>query len=211
MGVNWDQYAQAYKAIYLALNGGNPESVPWGQYAQALKAIHNVLITELETLMKLDGSRPMNFGHSSLEFTEINYAETYYPLVNPLSSIGTRFVFWKGGIYAYEPDYNVPAVVLYKTEDGAPSWTNLGVIVYNQATYGGLCFTTYGEGDVIFDPFGIIQMKKDIEIAAGKKFLSAVDTALGYKANGVAGVDGSFSTADGKTVTVTKGIITSIF
>ena len=34
--------------------------------------------------------------------------------------------------------------------------------------------------------------------------------AVGFKAAGVAGVDGSFTTADAKTVTVTKGIITSI-
>lgn len=38
---------------------------------------------------------------------------------------------------------------------------------------------------------------------------SLVD-ALGFKVNTVAGVDGSFTTVDGKTVTVSKGLITSI-
>jgi len=37
-----------------------------------------------------------------------------------------------------------------------------------------------------------------------------LDAVLGFQVNGVAGVDGSFTSADGKTVTVTKGIITSI-
>lgn len=37
-----------------------------------------------------------------------------------------------------------------------------------------------------------------------------LDAVLGFQVNGVAGVDGSFTTVDGKTVTVTKGIITSI-
>jgi len=34
--------------------------------------------------------------------------------------------------------------------------------------------------------------------------------AVSYKVNAVAGVDGSFTTVDGKTVTVSKGVITSI-
>jgi hypothetical protein len=38
----------------------------------------------------------------------------------------------------------------------------------------------------------------------------AVNATTGFKVNGVAGVDGTFTTADGKTVTVTKGIITAI-
>jgi len=37
-----------------------------------------------------------------------------------------------------------------------------------------------------------------------------LDAVLGFQVNGVAGDDGSFTSADGKTVTVTKGIITSI-
>lgn len=37
-----------------------------------------------------------------------------------------------------------------------------------------------------------------------------INPTTGYQINGAAGVDGSFTTADGKTVTVTKGIITAI-
>lgn len=42
------------------------------------------------------------------------------------------------------------------------------------------------------------------------KLGGVVDPAAGFKVAGVAGVDGTFDTADGKTVTVTKGLITSI-
>lgn len=41
-------------------------------------------------------------------------------------------------------------------------------------------------------------------------FASTVDAVAGFKDNGVAGVDGSFTTADAKTVTVSGGIITAI-
>ena len=46
----------------------------------------------------------------------------------------------------------------------------------------------------------------------GNVVLSAgsVDAAGGFKVNGTAGISGSFTTADSKTVTVTNGIITSI-
>lgn len=37
-----------------------------------------------------------------------------------------------------------------------------------------------------------------------------LDAVLGFQVNGVAGVDGTFTSDDGKTITVTKGIITSI-
>lgn len=48
------------------------------------------------------------------------------------------------------------------------------------------------------------------QVAASVGTDKTFDSIGGFKVNGTAGVDGTFTTADGKTVTVTKGLITSI-
>ena len=57
----------------------------------------------------------------------------------------------------------------------------------------------------------IIGNRMDINIAGDISggYDKTIDMGF-YKAAGVAGVDGSFTTVDGKTVTVSKGLITSI-
>ena len=37
-----------------------------------------------------------------------------------------------------------------------------------------------------------------------------IDAAGAYHVNGTSGVSGTFTTVDGKTITITKGIVTSI-
>lgn len=46
--------------------------------------------------------------------------------------------------------------------------------------------------------------------ANGLKVLGIIDTTTGYSVNTTAGVSGSFTTLDGKTIIVTNGIITTI-
>jgi len=38
---SWGDYTKAFREIYLALNGGDPDSISWGDYSQALKAIYD--------------------------------------------------------------------------------------------------------------------------------------------------------------------------
>lgn len=56
---------------------------------------------------------------------------------------------------------------------------------------------------------GIFQQTGDYNLT-GNSTISGNMSAAGFKVGTTSGVDGSFTTADGKTVTVSKGIITSI-
>lgn len=60
---------------------------------------------------------------------------------------------------------------------------------------------------VLPDTFDVNLYRSAVDVLKTDDLLDAV---LGFQVNGVAGVDGTFESADGKTVTVTKGIITSI-
>lgn len=62
-------------------------------------------------------------------------------------------------------------------------------------------------GDFIIT--GTINQTGDNTIIGNLKATN-IEATAGYKINGVSGVSGTFTTVDGKTVTVTNGIITSI-
>ena len=124
----------------------------------------------------LDGSRPMNFGHSTLEFTEVLFDARYYPEIVPVMTLG-NMMFMRTILSMYEPTYDSPGLYLYKTTGGVPDKTKVGVVLYNQAMFGGLYFKTVGEGDIIFDPFGVIQAKKDVVMTDDKMIDLGNDTA----------------------------------
>ncbi len=65
-------------------------------------------------------------------------------------------------------------------------------------------FYVYGDGRIRIVDVELSRSAADVLHA------NATFDAEAYKVDGTAGVDGTFTTADGKTVTVTKGIITSI-
>ena len=60
-----------------------------------------------------------------------------------------------------------------------------------------------------YDIGGTIYRWRDLHLSRNAYVAGFVDGAS-FKVGGVAGVDGTFESADGKTVTVSKGIITSI-
>ena len=135
----------------------------------------------------LDGSRPMtgkfqgkdakfSLPHSTFEIREKLFSENYYPEMYPTCSLGFRYMFLTGGIIAWDPDYNFPGITFYKSDEGVIQSDYWGTLVYNYPTYGGLYFAT-SIGNIILDPYGIVKLQKDIEIASGKKFVSDVVVA----------------------------------
>lgn len=77
----------------------------------------------------------------------------------------------------------------------------------------------FTNGHTYFDYDGSLYFRSGIDgtnkvdlYATGDMVLNSgsLDAYTGFKVNGTAGVSGTFTTNDGKTVTVTKGIITSI-
>jgi len=67
-------------------------------------------------------------------------------------------MFFKSGLYIYEPIGNVPAIALIKSALGVPSLTDVGSIRYD----GHLRFLTSGAGDIILDSVdGLVRLADD--------------------------------------------------
>lgn len=148
------------------------------------------LMAELETLLKLDGSRVMtgkfqgkdakfSMANTSLEIAERSFGGAVYPELLPMSSMAMKYMWITGGIIAHSPDFDYPGITFYKTTDGQPDPTKAGYMVYNLPMYGGLIFGTLGQGDIIFNPVGETKIPRagDITLLSGK-ILDAVNAVL---------------------------------
>ena len=110
---------------------------------------------------------------------------------------------------------------LYRSAPNVLSMPDKFLIIRTYATYSAFASKVVGDS---YDRWAM-KCSGNMEWGAGNAaadvnlYRSAVDVlktddlfdaALGFQVAGAAGVDGSFTTVDAKTVTVTKGLITSI-
>lgn len=97
-----------------------------------------------------DGLTTFKSDNAQVSIGELTYLGVKYPEFQPLSSGSTKYFFFQGGVYAYDPSANFPVVVLYEHSLGIPS-SNMGFISYNNASYGGLILGTTAY-DITFAP-----------------------------------------------------------
>lgn len=176
-----------------------------------------------------------NLPNTSLEIKEIDLTPTWgnkFPLIEFRDGIGGQYGAISGALFMIDVDGLGANYLIFCNADGS----QFGYLRYSSLTnildfmgFSTVDLTNNNAVTRIFDLLvtggidSVVRPKIHDTYDLGywsaipflKKYwrnlyLSGIADAMGFSVDAVAGVDGSFLSQDGKTVTVTKGIITSI-
>jgi hypothetical protein len=133
--------------------------------------------------------------------------------------VGTAvWVFFEGEDYnqpvyfAAAPDgvHGLPDEMLTNYPDRRVIKTSSGIVIYVDDIDQSIHIEMPSGGTVHIDAAGNVSLSADLDVTGDVEAQGTIDAVSGFATGGVAGVSGTFTSQDGKTVTVVNGIITLI-
>lgn len=146
--------------------------------------------SELKTLLLSDLFSGATDGNMLLSFRDVLDVNPDLNDHNTVIRLGEYNLEFSSG----DPDGQLESAFINFKKEGFRSYTQ------NEDATQFMVFEVYRGA-----PFGV-----KIQIGEGEDYTEYLFTAAGLKIDNLSGASGSFTSQDGKTITVTKGIITSI-
>jgi hypothetical protein len=136
----------------------------------------------------------------------------------------TVWVFFEGVDYnqpvyfAAAPDgvHGLPDEISTNYPDRRVIKTSSGIVIYVDDTDEAIHIAMPSGGTIHIDSSGNVSISADesvggdVDVGGDVEAQGTIDAVSGFATGGVAGVSGTFTSQDGKSITVVNGIITSI-